>query len=167
MSRAAGGREQDALTRGLGEAFVARYRELLEGVPEGEPTWVTTCGREGGVHGTLADVTAEEASREVNGTTLAAHAYHLSWAIDLANRHFAGESGGSWDESWAVRTVTPAEWDELRAELRRRGDELLANASAEQDWGDLGEANGALASYGHAAYHLGALRQLKKSVRGG
>lgn len=167
MSRTAGGREQDALTRGLGEAFVARYRELLEGVPEGEPTWVTTGGREGGVHGTLADVTAEEASREVNGTTLAAHAYHLSWAIDLANRHFAGESGGSWDESWAVRTVTPAEWDELRAELRRRGDELLANASAEQDWGDLGEANGALASYGHAAYHLGALRQLKKSVRGG
>lgn len=27
--------------------------------------------------------------------------------------------------------------------------------------------NGALSSYGHTAYHLGALRQLKEAVRGG
>ncbi len=95
----------DALTG----AFVERYRELLEGVPDGRPTWVTTGGREGGAYGTLADVTAAEASRDVYGISIAAHAYHLRWAIDLVNRYFAG----------------------------------------------------------HAAYHLGALRQLKKAVRSG
>lgn len=150
----------------LTESFVELYRELLEGVPEGRPTWVTTGGREGGANGTLADVSAEEASRDVNGTTLAAHAFHMFWAIDSANKHFAGQAPGSWDESWAVRTVTAGEWDELRAKPRRAGDQLLGNVTKMQDWQADGAALGALASFGHAAYHLGALRQLRKAVKG-
>ena len=150
----------------LNASFVELYRELLEGVPDDQYTWVTSGGREGGAYGTLADVTAEEASRDVNGTTLAAHAYHMFWAIERANKYFAGQPGGSWDESWAVHRVTPEDWDELRAEFRRAGDRLLANAAAKQDWRAEGAAHGAIASYGHAAYHLGALRQLKKAAKG-
>jgi hypothetical protein len=157
--------EADPHLARLNGSFVALYRELLEGVPDGSPTWITTGGRSGGAYGTLDDVTAEEASRDVNGTTLAAHAYHMYWAIEAANKVFAGKPSGSWSESWAVHRVTPDEWDELRTELRRAGEELLANAATKQDWRADGAADGAIASFGHAAYHLGALRQLKKAAK--
>ncbi len=148
--------------------FADRYRELLEGMPDGDPTWVTNGGREGGVYGTLADLTAEEASREVAGTTIAAHAEHLRWAIDLVNAYFEGETPpASWAESWSVTVVDEPAWEALKARVRRAGDRLLAAIPAKHSWREEFAANGALASYGHAAYHLGAMRQLKKVVRGG
>ncbi len=155
-----------ALEAQLTDAFLGKYREILDGMPEGKPTWVTSGGPAGGVHGTLADVTAEEASTDVSGSTIAAHAFHLRWAIDLVNLYFAGkEQPSDWSESWRVRSVTEPEWQDLRGELKRAGDELLSNAERGQDWKQRFAMEGAFASYGHAAYHLGALRQLKKAVR--
>ena len=152
----------------LTTVFIDRYRELLEGVPKGEPTWVTTGGPEGGVYGTLADLSAEEASRDVAGTTIAAHAEHLRWAIELVNGYFDGrDTPASWAESWSVKRVDADQWDELRRALRTAGDRLLANLPVKHGWREDFAVNGALASYGHAAYHLGALRQLKKVVRAG
>src|SRR5690606_11655496 len=151
----------------LSTVFIDSYRELLDGRPEGEPTWITTGGPEGGVHGTLADVTAEEASRDLVGATIAGHAYHLWWAMDMVNRFVAGEApNGTWADSWSVAVVTPAEWDRLRQDLRQAGERLLTNAAAGTDWAEENQVRGALASYGHAAYHLGAIRQLKKAVKG-
>ena len=151
----------------LSTVFIDSYRELLDGRPEGEPTWITTGGPEGGVHGTLADVTAEEASRDLVGATIAGHAYHLWWAMDMVNRFVAGEApNGTWADSWSVAVVTPAEWDRLRQDLRQAAERLLTNAAAGTDWAEENQVRGALASYGHAAYHLGAIRQLKKAVKG-
>src|SRR5690606_12485883 len=72
---------EESLTSIFGE----RYRELLEGMPEGEPTWVTNGGPEGGIYGTLAALSAQEASTVVDGTTVAAHAAHVRWALQLVN----------------------------------------------------------------------------------
>ncbi len=152
----------------LTNTFLARYREILEGMPDGEPTWVTSGGVTGGVHGTLQDVTADEASRAVAGNTIAGHTEHLRWAIDLVNDYFAGkEPPADWSESWKVKTVDAAGWEALRADLRRAGQDLLRNVDRLDTWSEEFAANGALASYGHAAYHLGAIRQLKKVVRAG
>jgi len=151
----------------LTQHFVERYREILEGMPDGEPTWVTSGGREGGLHGTIADLTAEQASRDVAGSSIAAHTEHLRWAIDLANAYFRGhEPSSDWSESWAVKTVDAAAWRRLQREVKRAGDELLENVTAQHRWLAPDMVNGALASYAHAAYHLGAIRQLKKLVRG-
>jgi len=137
-------------------------------MPTGEPTWVTSGGPEGGVYGTLADVTAEEASRDLGGTSIAAHAEHLRWAIDLVNDYFAGkEPTSDWSESWLVKRVDETAWTALKEALRSAGDRLLAAVPTQHSWHEEFAVNGALASYGHTAYHLGALRQLKKRVREG
>src|SRR5690606_31492261 len=57
----------------LTKQFVDRYREILEGMPEGEPTWVTSGGREGGLYGTIADIDAAQASRDIASSSIAAH----------------------------------------------------------------------------------------------
>lgn len=151
----------------LTRAFHDRYKELLEGVPAGEPTWVTSGGHEGGVYGTLAQLSAQQASAEVDGTTVAAHAEHLRWALQLVNDHFAGvEPTGDWSESWLVNEVDAAAWNELRRALEEAGTRLLSNVLERERWGDSLAITGALASYGHTAYHLGALRQLQKRVEG-
>lgn len=153
---------QDKLTT----TFIGKYRELLEGVPTGEPTWVTTGGPEGGVYGTLDDITAEEASRDLGGTSIAAHTEHLRWAIDLVNGYFAGkEPPSDWSESWRVKEVDEAAWSALKQAIRKAGDTLLAGVPVHHSWREEFAVSGALASYGHTAYHLGALRQLKKRVR--
>ena len=145
-----------------------RYAELFNGAPEGEPTWVTTGGPEGGLNGTLAGLSAEQASRDVDGLTAAAHAEHVRWAVQLVNDYFDGKaSQASWSESWTVREVDAEQWDRLRAELREAGEKLLENLRERQRWNDDMAMNGALASYGHTAYHLGALRQFMKRVTGG
>lgn len=149
----------------LTSLFLERYRELLEGMPEGDPTWVTSGGPEGGIYGTLESLSAEQASTEIDGSTAAAHAEHVRWALQLVNDHFAGkEPSGDWSESWLVSRVDQAAWDALRTRLRDAGEQLLTNVRDAQQWGDEMSINGALASYGHTAYHLGALRQLRKRL---
>lgn len=156
--------DHDLLTR----VFQERYRELLEGMPEGEPTWVTSGGRAGGVYGLLDDLSAEQASRPVPGgeASVAAHAEHLRWAIALVNAFFRGaQPGGDWSESWKVSTVDHAAWADLRKALRKEGDELLANIPVKHQWTEEFAINGALTSLGHTAYHLGALRQMAKAAK--
>lgn len=147
----------------LNRVFQDRYRELLEGMPKGEPTWVTSGGPEGGVHGLLDTLSADQASHPLWGSSVAAHAEHLRWAIRLVNDYFGGKQpGADWSESWLVRTVDEAAWHALRQALRQEGAALLANIADKHHWTDEFAVNGALASLGHTAYHLGALRQMAK-----
>jgi len=153
-----------ALTRTL----EGLYRELLEGMPTGEPTWVTTGGPEGGLYSAVADLDAEQASRELDGTTVAAHAEHVRWALQLVNDYFEGvEPTSNWSESWKVSTVDEREWAELQAALRDAGARLLENLATRQRWNEGMSMQGALASYGHTAYHVGAVRQLRKRLLAG
>lgn len=144
-----------------------RYQELLEGAPAGEPTWVTTGGPGGGAYGTVEGLTANQASMAIDGTTLAAHTEHLRWALQLVNDYFDGkEPTSDWSASWQVKEVDDAAWSQLQASLRATGERLLANIRARQRWNDEMAMTAAFASYGHTAYHLGALRQLWKRVEG-
>lgn len=151
--------------RQLNRIFKERYRELLEGMPEGEPTWVTTGGPEGGLHGTLAAISAEQASRSIGGSSIASHTGHVRWAIAMVNDYFRGvEPTSDWSRSWLVERVDDASWRELRDDLKREGDMLLENIESSHSWEEEFAVNGALASLAHTAYHLGALRQLRKRV---
>jgi len=150
----------------LTKALHDRYQELLEGMPAGEPTWVTTGGPEGGINGTLAQLSAAQASRDVDGVTAAAHAEHVRWAMQMVNDFFDGCAPTSdWSASWTVREVDEAAWDKLRDDLRQVGAKLLENLRERHSWAEEMAMLGAFASYGHTAYHLGALRQLMKRVR--
>lgn len=158
------GAEHD-LAAALTGTYAVQYRELLEGVPTGQPSWVTTGGPEGGLYGTLEGVSAEQASRQVNGTTLAAHTEHLRWAMQLVNDYYVGkEAPPDWSESWQTTTVNEAEWRSLRQAVRSTGEELLSHLHDPIAWGQEMGRMAMLASYGHTAYHLGAIRQLAKAV---
>lgn len=144
------------------------YRELLEGMPAGEPTWITNGGPEGGLYGTVSGLTAEQASRELDGTTAAAHTEHVRWAMQLVNDHFDGvEPTSNWSESWKVKAVEERAWAQLRDDLREVGELLLTNLTTRQRWNEGMNMQGALASFGHTAYHVGAVRQLAKRLQDG
>lgn len=159
-----GGATSD-LVGALTRTYESHYRELLEGVPTGQPSWVTSGGPEGGAYGTIAGLSAEQASRQVNGTTLAAHVEHLRWAMQLVNDYYDGqEAPPDWSESWNVTTVDEGAWRALRNALRTTGDRLLAHLAKPVEWDQEMGRMAMLASYGHTAYHLGAIRQLAKQV---
>jgi hypothetical protein len=71
----------------------------------------------------------------------------------------------TWDAAWAISTVSDTEWaaitDGLRAEARRWMDALKTPREVAAV-----EFTGLTASIAHVAYHLGAIRQIHKSVRG-
>lgn len=153
------------LAGALTSTYESHYRELLEGVPTGQPSWVTSGGPEGGIYGTIEGLSAEQASRQVNGTTLAAHVEHLRWAMQLVNDYYDGqEAPPDWSESWKVTAVDNAGWRDLRDALRATGDSLLKHLAAPVEWDQEMGRMAMLASYGHTAYHLGAIRQLAKQV---
>ena len=85
------------------------------------------------------------------------------------NRWSAGDpdpwSSADWTASWRRTTVTDEEWRELRERLgdaARRWREALATP---RDMSPL-ELNGVIASIAHLAYHLGAIRQIDRSIQG-
>ncbi len=67
-----------------------------------------------------------------------------------------------WKQSWLVQTVTPAEWDALKEQLRRAYTTITEHLQSVGAWGDPEVGNG-MAIIVHTAYHLGAIRQLVRT----
>ncbi len=100
--------------------------------------------------------------------TIAAHTEHLRFSLSLANRAFRGENpygNADWAGSWRTQTLDAVEWDNQRAALRHEHEQLLAAIRSREDWDDPMMFQGALALIGHAAYHLGAIRQISRLLR--
>ena len=151
-------------TREAVTQLTAVLAEAFEG-PSEKWSYFTDSGRDAGLFGTLEKVTAEEASRHVGETTIAAHAHHVAFGLEASTAWIRGERGErDWQESWSVVTVNGEAWIRLQQRLRVKYEELReaigreGSASAES----IGVAIGALA---HAAYHLGAIRQKLALVR--
>jgi hypothetical protein len=118
---------------------------------------------------TLADVTAEEASRPIskNCACLAAQVNHVRYYMDLINEAVrTGEyKQGDWPASWRVGPVTDAEWQDLLARLRATYQEIKTVAETKDNW-EPQFVGGAFALVGHCAYHLGEIRQGLGVLRG-
>ena len=144
--------------------ILAVLREAFEGP---SPSWgyFTDHGPEAGLLGTLAKLSAAEASRPAGGTSIAAHVYHVIFGLEVSFASVQGDHAPrDWRESWRVSTVTEKDWSRLQEDLREKYDELRqaisSHASASAPC--LGEAIGAVA---HVAYHLGAVRQKVANAR--
>lgn len=130
-------------------------------------TWFIGNEPGSGLLGTLDGVFAEEASTPpvVGGTTVAAHTEHLRWALALANAYTRGENPQmNWAESWSVQTVDADAWDKLRADLRSEYEALHRAIQTQQEISDEQMLTAMLAFTPHAAYHLGAIRQMVNVV---
>ena len=103
-------------------------------------------------------MTAVTASTPVAATSVAAHVYHLNFAMEVAAAWICRAwTPRNWAESWGVTAVSD-EWALLLREMRRRYDALLVAVSTHALRTEEG-IGGAIAAVAHAAYHLGAIRQ--------
>jgi hypothetical protein len=100
---------------------------------------------------------------------IAAHVDHLRYGLSLLNGWTAGRpqpwKDMDWTASWRKRTVSDAEWGELRNELRREAEAWIEALRAPREVTEL-EAGWMAGSVAHLAYHLGAIRQIDRALRG-
>lgn len=153
----------DGISRQQFTAAVAYLlRETFEGSPEGQPSAYLDRGI--GFFTTLDKLSAADVSREFAGTTIAAQTEHAKFYLDRLCEFIGGRTERvNWEDSWLIETVNDAEWDALRQTVRRSYENLLRCLAAVEDWTEdrTGMAIGMVA---HTAYHLGAIRQIVKSI---
>jgi uncharacterized damage-inducible protein DinB len=147
----------------LVEAVTKLLEEIHVGPPDPHTTWVTSNRANSGLLGTLEGLSARMGSTPPGHglNTIAAHAGHLLYALSLALRSLHGEdayAGAKWAESWGTQAVDAAAWEELRGELRRAHEGLLAALRAGPALDDPLVLQGVIALVGHGAYHLGAIQ---------
>lgn len=147
----------------VGKGVHTLLREIFDGAdPRGG--WILNRGDPGFLAG-LEAFTAEQASaKPIPGrSSLAGHVQHLRYAFELLNRWSRGEENvfesADWEGSWRPQTVSGDEWRSLREGLASEAHAWMETARARREW-DAVAVTGALSSAAHAAYHLGAVRQL-------
>ncbi len=136
---------------------------------EGADSSFFSDGGKGGLLGTLDGLTAAAASLSAapDGLTIAAHAEHLRWSLANLNATVKGAPWNpNWSESWRVRQLDPAAWDDLRADLRREY-RVTLETMRNLDLAHLEPMifTGVVATIAHGAYHLGAIRATLNAVK--
>ena len=143
------------------------FSELMHGVSRAGGFMLNV-----GDHGLLRSlerVSATEASVLTRtGSSIAAHVDHVRYGLSLMNRWSQGENpfgSADWRASWRKTTVTDAEWEGLRAQLRHEAARWLVVLRTPREVEGI-ELTGMLASIAHLAYHIGAIRQISSTARG-
>jgi hypothetical protein len=154
-------------TRDVADSMSTLLGELVNGAPEGGAYMLNP--KDAGLLRSLDALSAEPASASSQGgATIAAHVDHLRYGLSLMNRWAAGENpfaDADWSRSWETGAVTEEEWRALRDGLASEARRWLTVVAAPRDAQPI-ELNGMLGSIAHLAYHLGAIRQIDRSVRG-
>ena len=119
---------------------------------------------------TLATITAAEASIPVGGkcATLAAQVKHVAFYLDVLEKTVRTQQfeKQDWGKIWReTSAVTPAEWEEIKAELRQSYDRIKTLIHDTPVWPTEFEIVGAIATIVHTAYHLGEIRQALCTIR--
>jgi hypothetical protein len=147
-------------------------REAVEGGTPGQGTAFLDGTKEDGSgnHGLLAtldSLTAEQASDPTAlGTSIAAHAAHAAFHLEVGVRWEAGDRGPfDWKGSFEPGTVDEATWRATRERVRAAYEGVLNLVKTSSDWSSEDKAGGVAATLAHVAYHLGAIRQQVKLVR--
>ena len=142
---------------------------LSEGLygPRDNASFLNTGDR--GLLASLDALSAETASARPGGrSSVASHAEHLRYGLELLNRTAHGENvwaTANWAESWTHQKVTEDEWRTLRAALAREARSWLEVMKQPPNWSENNFAD-AVGSISHLAYHLGAIRQLAQAASG-
>ncbi len=140
-------------------------RETFEGSPEGQGSAYLDRGV--GVFATIEKISAEIASHSIgeNEASIAAHLEHARFYLIALVEFMNGRTEKvNWDESWLVKTVNKSEWNFLKENVKRDYEKTAEALQVIENWNDdnIGEA---MAIVAHTAYHLGAIRQILKTVK--
>jgi hypothetical protein len=155
----------ETLSRALGTIL----SELIDGPPP-DMCFVLN-PKDPGLLKSLDRLSAAEASRlsTEGGASIAAHVDHVCYGFEVLNRWLDGEKDAfekaDYSQSWKRTTVSDAEWTRLRERLAgeaRRWMSVLQGVDAD----DQIHVTGSIAIITHLGYHLGAIRQINRSIRG-
>ncbi len=140
-------------------------RETFEGSPEGQASAYLDRGV--GIFATIEKISAEIASHSIgeNQASVAAHLEHARFYLIALVEFMNGRTEKvDWNESWSVKIVNESEWNVLKENVKRDYKKTMESFQAIENWNDdnIGEAIAILA---HTAYHLGAIRQILKTVK--
>ena len=151
------------LTRNLDNLF----GELMHGV-SGAGGFMLNVGDRGLLR-SLERVSASDASQLTRtGSSIAAHVAHVVYGLSLMNRWSRGENpfgDADWAAAWKKTSVTDAEWEALRIQLRDEAARWLVVLRTPREVQDI-ELSGMIGSIAHLAYHMGAIRQINTNARG-
>ena len=70
-----------------------------------------------------------------------------------------------WKQSWTFKAVTELEWQEILGGLKLEYQTLQTNMPPNPDLNDKMFVTSGVALVAHAAYHLGAIRQMMNGTR--
>lgn len=146
-------------------------KEAVEGGTPGQGTaFLDGTNADGsGNHGLLATLerlsAAQASDPTALGVSVAAHAAHLAFHMEVVVRWEDGERGPfDWKTSFEPRTVDGAGWLTLQARVQAAYIALLEVVHRPTNWDDEEEdaAGGVAGALAHVTYHLGAVRQVVK-----
>jgi hypothetical protein len=147
-------------------AVTTLFSETFYGVGNENGTWFNENAPESGLCGVLDRASAEAASKAPGPgrRSVVSHARHALTHIEHVTKLLRGEASKvDWKMSFEPGAATPGEWDELRRRMRASSRALLETlVGAPDDKPDMLESS--IGSIAHAAYHLGAIRQVLADV---
>lgn len=145
------------------ESVAYLLRETFEGSPEGQPSAYLDRGV--GLFSTLEELSAEAASKEFEGTTVAAQTEHAKFYLDRLCEFINGRTEQvNWDDSWLIEDVDATEWTALQTAVRKAYTNSLQCLALSRDWTQI-QVGMAMGLVAHTAYHLGAIRQIAKAAK--
>jgi hypothetical protein len=156
-------------TTDTSQAVSRLFSELVDGTRGDGTAFILNTG-DIGLLRSVDRLSPIEASASTNqGATIAAHAQHVRYGLSLMNE-WAREGGNPfanarWDDAWKVAAVDAPAWDEIRSGLREETQRWLEVLQSPREVSSI-ELAGMISSVAHLAYHLGAIRQISKTVRG-
>jgi len=156
----------DASNAQVQRSIITLLRELADG-PAPETAWVLNPGDEGLLRA-LDKLSASAASKVLGTSSIAAHVDHLRYGLELMNRWSKGESpfaDADYSASWRRVSVSDEEWRKLQQRLRAEVEQWSTAIRQPRDLTDA-DLTGIVASVVHLAYHVGAIRQMDRSVQG-
>jgi hypothetical protein len=151
-------------------AIGALLQELVDGSGE-EWCWVLNPA-DPGLLKSLERLSAADASAPApgGGPSIAAHVDHLRYGLHLLNRWSQGEenpfAGANYSASWRRTSVDEAGWGALRKQLEAEAHNWLRAIEQSPRALDQVALTGTIAGAVHLAYHLGAMRQINRALRG-
>ena len=142
--------------------------ELLDGSGP-DTAWVLN-PNDPGLLKSIDTLSAEKASTVPGGggASIAAHVDHLRYGLELLNRWSNGEEpfgDADYTASWSRNTVSETEWASRREALRLQAHLWRQFLQRPRSFSTF-DLTGVIASAVHMAYHLGAIRQIDRSIRG-
>jgi hypothetical protein len=148
--------------------LIAQLRETMDGgqAPD-KPTWIVDGNVGAGVLGVIDTLSVEQAFRApaLGRRSAAEHVAHLLFSLKLFYVRMQGEDPrANWKTSFDLPDRSPAGWEQLKRDLRKMWADVMkvVNEQAKtpiHDWPPI-YVVGLVATIGHNAYHLGAIRQI-------